>query len=84
MILPELVAEYIDDEILPNQADGHNSAGKIYEIILDESTNFIDELESDLENEEKILISCYCAIGRNKETIIDYIEKAWESWEEEE
>ena len=78
MRLPELVAEYIDDVILPNHADGHNSAEKIYSIILDEATEFIDGLESGLENEEKILISCYCAIGRNKETIIDYIEQAWE------
>ena len=77
MRLPELVAEYIDDEILPNYADGHNSAEKIYEIILDESINFIEGLASGPEDEEKILISCYCATGSNKETIIDYITDVW-------
>lgn len=80
---PELVAEYIDDEILHKYVDGQTSAEKIYEIILDESINFIEGLVSGSEDEEKILISCYCAIGSNKETIIDYITDVW-LWQEEE
>ena len=44
MKIPELVAEYIDDEILHKYVDGSTSAEKIYEIILDESINFIEDL----------------------------------------
>ena len=77
MKLPELVAEYIDDEILHKYVDGQTSAEKIYEIILDESINFIEDLASDSEDEEKILISCYCVIGSNKEIIIDYMVDVW-------
>ena len=77
MKLPELVAEYIDNEILHKYVDGSTSAEKIQEIILDESIIFIVDLASDSEDEEKILISCYCVIGSNKETIIDYMVDAW-------
>lgn len=86
MKLPEIVGEEIDQRILPNYADGHNTAEMIYDIVL-EQVNFtfyaITELETDpySEDDNRQLIDCYWATPHNKQMIIDYIEKAWESWE---
>lgn len=93
MKLPDLVGEYIDQNILPNFANGYNTAEMIYEEVLDlviATTDSIEdyknlgmELYSDEDGDQQ-LIDCYWIASHNKQTIVDYIEEAWKDWEEPE
>lgn len=89
MELPDLVREYIDDSVLPDYANGYNTAEVIYDIVLDLTNGRFKLIEiSGVERvyksyaDEEQLVDCYWATLHNKQTIIDYIEKAWEWWEE--
>lgn len=89
MELPDLVREYIDDRVLPDYANGYNTAEVIYDIVLDLTNERFKLIEiSGVERvyksyaDEEQLVDCYWATPHNKQTIIDYIEKAWKSWEE--
>lgn len=93
MKLPDLVGEEIEQLILPVYADGYNTAEMIYENVLDVKIAIVDSIEDykalgmefySNEDENQQLIDCYWLAPHNKQTIIDYIEKAWKDWEEPE
>ena len=44
MKLPDLVREYIDDRVLPDYANGYNTAEVIYDDIWEESDDDGDDL----------------------------------------
>lgn len=87
MKLPDLVGEYIDQNVLPELADGYATAEIIYEIVLDRVKGVVFLIEDfgaeayAAHHDNQQLIDCYWNTPHNKQTIIDYIEKAWESWE---
>lgn len=84
---PVIIREWIDSEVLPEYANGHNTAEQI---TINLCVNARDRL--DLENEnsdfytktpEDPLIDSWLLTGSHDIVVTNYIQAAFDSWEQE-
>ena len=87
-IMPELVAEYIEENVLPTYADGHNTAEMIADIMIDEALSRLVKEKYDITaympfNQDLSVLDSWVVRGSHKKVIIGYIQAVFDSWERE-
>lgn len=84
---PELIREWIDNDVLPDYANGYNTAIDITDVVLEEAIERLDLETSDINFYEKNiydpLIDSWLVTGNHKKEVVDYIQSVFDSWEKE-
>lgn len=86
---PDEVAEYIDQDLLPEKADGHHSATQIYHEWRDEALDRLLAALKDPTHYQKKhvgldLIDSWIVWNGNKVIAIAYIQESFDGWLREE
>lgn len=85
-ICPDEVAEYIDETILPEYADGKNTAEMIVSTMIYNSTSRIEVASIDMIKYYQLyghlaLIDFFVGATLNRKVLIAYIQSAFDSWD---
>lgn len=87
-VCPSHIGEWIDEDILPNYADGTRSAEQIYNEVLEVSKNAILREEKDVHIYEKSmdivpLLDSWLILPQHKQIFVGYIQFVFNQWERE-
>lgn len=87
-ICPVEIAEYIDEIILPEYADGKNTAEMIaiamkYNALSRLELALRDHIEYYRKYADTALIDTYIAVGINQKILVAYIQTVFDGWERE-
>lgn len=86
-MIPEIIAEWIDEDVLPSKADGEHTAEQIYEECYEESEERIeDETEGIYRcgygSYDMSLIDSWMILKHHKKLFVECVQDAFDSWEE--
>jgi len=87
-LCPEDVAEFIDNEVLPEYADGFNTAENVADFMIDEAIDRLRILEIDCTTYYNLyakiaLIDPYITLSQNRKILVAYIQTVFDNWSEE-
>ena len=87
-LCPKDVADFIDNEVLPEYADGLNTAESVTDFMIDEAIYRLRILEIDCTayyhlHAKFSLIDPYIALNQNRKILVAYIQTVFDSWSEE-
>lgn len=87
-LCPKDVAEFINNEVLPEYADGLNTAENVTDFMIDDAIDRLRFLEIDCIayyrlHAEVALIDPYIALSQNRKILVAYIQTVFDSWSEE-
>ncbi|MBO1298941.1 MULTISPECIES: hypothetical protein [Enterococcus] len=87
-LCPEDVAEFIDNEVLPEYADGLNTAENVADFMIDEAIDRLRMLEIDCAAYHRLhakvaLIDPYIALSQNRKILVAFIQTVFDNWYEE-
>ncbi|WP_137624959.1 hypothetical protein [Lactiplantibacillus pingfangensis] len=84
-LIPSVVSDFIDEDILPELANGKRSARKITQIVVDQAYSWLtDEAEGHNPiSDDKCLSYCWViACKLHRDLMVEYIDHAFENFEE--
>lgn len=87
-LCPKDVAEFINNEVLPEYADGLNTAENVTDFMINDAIDRLRFLEIDCIaycrlHAEVALIDPYIALNQNRKILVAYIQTVFDSWSEE-
>lgn len=84
--IPLIIADWIDEELLPDLADGHHSAAQIYNTV---QPQCYERLLKEMNGETYYfpqgnypLIDSWMLIPTHRKQFIEYVQAAFDSWED--
>lgn len=84
--VPDIIAEWIDQTVLPDLADGHHTAEQIWDEVHEECSNRIEQEKEGVEYRfpegDQPLIDSWMLILHHKTPFIDCVQSIFDSWEE--
>lgn len=88
-MIPDMIAEWIDEDVLPSKADGEHTAEQIYEECYEECEDGIDDEKEGIYryeygNYNTQLIDSWMVLKHHKNLFVEYVQNAFDSWEESE
>ncbi|HAQ9265757.1 TPA: hypothetical protein IYD21_001422 [Enterococcus faecium] len=87
-LCPKGVAEFINDEVLPEYADGFNTAENVADFMINDAIDRLRFLEIDCTayyrlHAEVALIDPYIALSQNRKILVAYIQTVFDNWSDE-
>ncbi|MBO1101379.1 hypothetical protein [Enterococcus hirae] len=87
-LCPKDVAEFIDNEVLSEYADGLNTAENVTDFMIDDAIVRLRILAIDCTAYYKlyakvVLIDPYIALSQNRKILVAYIQTVFDNWHEE-
>lgn len=87
-LCPEDVAEFIDNEVFPEYADGLNTAENVTGFMIEDAIDRLRILEIDCTayyslHAKVALIDPYIALSQNRKILVAYIQTVFDNWSEE-
>lgn len=82
-MIPEIVAKWINETVLPELSDGYHTAEQIWSETYEECKAQVDSDTAYLfPKDNDALIDAWMMIPKNKQPFIDYVQSVFDSWEE--
>ena len=85
-MIPDSIAEWIDEDVLPSKADGAHTAEQIYEECYEECEKLIDDEKEGIYrcgygSYDMSLIASWMILKHHKKLFVEYVQNAFDSWE---
>ncbi|MGM8141102.1 hypothetical protein [Enterococcus italicus] len=84
-MIPDIIAEWIDEDVLPCKADGEHTAEQIYEECYEECKDRIEDETEGIYHScgyDTTLIYSWMVLKHHKKLFVEYVQNAFDSWEE--